>query len=720
MLNGPSTQITYIIPMEVGMNERSFSPFCGFSQEFIDKSYFLSIIAQFPQDVRELSTSSYLNIAARKELGDYKIFLLNTDAIYELPYEIFTPFVCLFSSRSTHDQSLGLIEQLPIRPIHVSEIDRDGAILPHELSRKRMRKYFASAAETYSCHLEEKDKKLLKKIMSGRPKTYQAKKLKLKCRTHNIVKPSECALSSHRYRFKGSLHLGRGGKDSYTQGIVDVSKEIIRIRSSVPTMYRGIKNNFILALPSFYSYLYKDRGIRDALAEFGGNSTKNFFEKNILRYRGYIPTVARPEVISEAIESPHISSVVNIRQKELFAFTNLMSILSSEDFAPHIRLPNDLNLMQGMLDNIESLVCGAAKRKTEKLNREFSKINDFIIRSIPNMVLKLIRESGDKGLIISDYPIEWVCLDNDLPLLFTRELSRIGSSPGNVLAEIICNTERFEFDITEVRKILVIRSFSKQDPIRHFLETAVTIFSRKFSNNTEVNFVDVSSEKEFYHVLNTYQPFFAVFDCHGNHGGRTEHAWLQIGDDKVDVWKLRNRCHVPVIAALSACSTHPVAGSHASVANGLLASGVAGVIATSVPIPAMEAASFVARLIYRIDTYLPLQLEVFTRSVCWREFITKMLRMSYSTDILQAYTKSKPQWISENQYISIHEDINMEINLGNPHWHYHLFDLIANESGRSSKEVKDFFVRNVRFKHTAFYVQMGRTDKIFVVNGESS
>jgi len=705
--------------MEVGMNERSFSPFSGFSQEFIDKSYFLSIISKLPQDVRELSSTSYINIAIRKEIGDYKIFVLNLDVLSQLPNQVFTPFICVFSSRSTHSQCVRFLDLLPIKAIHVSELNEDGAILPHELTRKRMRKEFSSISEIYAQHLDDKDRKLLKSLMSGRPKTYRPSKFRLKCRIHNIVKPSECALASHRYKFSKSLHLRYGGKSSYEEGIIDVSKEILRIRSLIPNRYSSVKNDFVLGLPSFYAYLYKDKNIRDMLHKFGGKFAKSFFEKFILRYRGYVPTNVEVKNISEIVENPYVAAVTQARQQELFAFTNLMSILSSEDFSPFIRLPNDLNLMHGMLDNIESLVCGSAKRQTEKLNREFSKVSDFILSAIPQDVLRVIGDCGEKGVIVSDYPIEWMCLDNDVPLLFTRELCRIGSTPGNILSEIICNTERVEFDISYVNKITVIRSFKDDDPIRNYLEVAVNQFSENFINGTEVLFVDVDSEEELYQALNTYRPFFAVFDCHGDHGGRNEHAWLQIGDDKVDVWKLRGRCHVPVIAALSACSTHPVAGSHASVANGLLASGVAGVIATSVPIPAVDAASFVARLIYRIDTYLPIQLKMFTRHVFWREFVTKMLRMSYSTDILRSYREAKPQWISRGQYVSIHQDMNMEINFGNLRWHYVLFDRLSEASGRTIEDVKDFFIRNVRFKHSSFYVQIGRSDKIFIVDRNS-
>lgn len=195
-------------------------------------------------------------------------------------------------------------------------------------------------------------------------------------------------------------------------------------------------------------------------------------------------------------------------------------------------------------------------------------------------------------------------------------------------------------------------------------------------------------------------------------------AWLQIGKDKVDVWKMRGKCYVPAVCALSACSTHPVAGSHASVANGLLASGVVSVLATSVPIPAIEAASIVARLIYRIDTFLPLYLESFNKTLSWRDLVNKMLRMSYSTDILKSYRDVKPQWINDEQYRDIHQQINEEINYGGLEWHKKIFNLVSQASDRNLEDVKKFYIRNSRFDHTAFYIQMGRPDKLIIFDSD--
>ncbi len=181
-------------------------------------------------------------------------------------------------------------------------------------------------------------------------------------------------------------------------------------------------------------------------------------------------------------------------------------------------------------------------------------------------------------------------------------------------------------------------------------------------NITEVN---VSSESELIDALNDFSGGIVVFDCHGNHGGETAHGWLCIGDDKVDVWSLAHRARIPPIVILSACSTHPIDGSHASVANGLFRCGAISVIGTYAPIRADHAGLFVARLLFRISEFIPIVIK--SRSISWREVITGFFKMSYSTDVLQ-YMVSESKMLTKQQYIEIHNEVNYIINSGQDDW----------------------------------------------------
>lgn len=122
----------------------------------------------------------------------------------------------------------------------------------------------------------------------------------------------------------------------------------------------------------------------------------------------------------------------------------------------------------------------------------------------------------------------------------------------------------------------------------------------------------------------------------------------------------------------------------------------------------------IARLLYRIDDLLPELAKNIPQGIEWREFITRMLRMSYTSDILGPLCNDKPKWISETAYQKIHVNANFEIHKGNKDWHRVLFNDICSEAKKNQEEFMKYFVNKIRFSHTAFYVQLGRPDKIII------
>jgi hypothetical protein len=223
--------------------------------------------------------------------------------------------------------------------------------------------------------------------------------------------------------------------------------------------------------------------------------------------------------------------------------------------------------------------------------------------------------------------------------------------------------------------------------------------------------VNVDSEFELINELNKFQGSIVIFDCHGNHGGDMEHGWLCIGDEKVDVWSLANRCNIPPIIILSACSTHPIDGSHASVANGLFRCGALSVIGTYAPIRANHAGQFVARLLYRIAAFIPLIVK--NRTITWREVISGFLKMSYSTDVL-IYMAKDMKILTKEQYTNIHNQTNIIINSNAPEWTNKFVNLISDEIGKSESEVKELIAEKFQFVDTMLYSQLGRPENIMI------
>jgi hydrogenase/urease accessory protein HupE len=258
----------------------------------------------------------------------------------------------------------------------------------------------------------------------------------------------------------------------------------------------------------------------------------------------------------------------------------------------------------------------------------------------------------------------------------------------------------------------VIRSFEDDDPIRGDLEQAINHYDL---SGMKVEIADVSTREELVNAMNVYQGAMLIFDCHGNHGGKTEPAWLQIGKERVDVWDLKHIARMTPIVVLAACSTHPVDGSHASVANGFLATGVQAVLGTYAPVNSPHTAILVGRLLYRIAAFLPMITK--HRPVSWREIVSMFFRMSYVTDVLRDL-RGVRKAINEVQYHKLHLDANMAINTGNQDWLEELQQGVMAATGMSEGDVRKIWLARYQFVETMLFGQLGLPENIAIVSDE--
>ncbi|HFD2405735.1 TPA: CHAT domain-containing protein, partial [Legionella pneumophila] len=199
------------------------------------------------------------------------------------------------------------------------------------------------------------------------------------------------------------------------------------------------------------------------------------------------------------------------------------------------------------------------------------------------------------------------------------------------------------------QNILIIRSFDADDPIKNILEQAIS--SRRNTGALRflnINIVDVKSKSEFIGALRNFTGKIVIIDCHGNHGGHKDQAWLHIGDDKVNIWTLKADFRIPPIFLLSACSTHPIDGSNTSVANGLISIGAHSVLATLLPISANHSAIFISKFLHWIDFYLAIDKEKHPTFALWRDIVSEIMRCMYVQDILNYFEVEN--LINENQF----------------------------------------------------------------------
>ena len=465
-------------------------------------------------------------------------------------------------------------------------------------------------------------------------------------------------------------------------------------------------------MSSIYAFLYRFEKWNPILRSL--HRTKKKFVKNFLvRNKGYSNSYLEVE---EENFDPYKDSVVgpllSQRQFELRYFTILIAVLAANEFVPAFRLPNAVMLHHDQLSDIYALVNSNKANRVDELSRRLGEYGRAIHNEMGQELWDAAFGERERLLLVCDFPAEWLSVDL-VPAMFRYEMSRIPSTPGNVAAQVMLNGPRTTVSCSMLQKVMVIRSFDEGDPIRNHLSTALAGYQLK---TVTVEIVDVTTTAEVIAAMNRFEGALLVFDCHGNHGGKTEHAWLHIGKEHVDVWQLRLVARMTPIVLLAACSTHPLDGSHASVANGFLSSGVLSVLGTHAPVNSVHAAILVARLLYRIEAFVPVITK--HRSCTWREIVSGFFRMSYVTDVLRDQLSRMK--ITDEQYRQIHMDANAAINMGQPAWAERLQCDLAQVTCQSDVEIKALWARRYQFVETMLFPQLGRPENIIIMSDQAN
>lgn len=447
---------------------------------------------------------------------------------------------------------------------------------------------------------------------------------------------------------------------------------------------------------------------------------KDFVKNGLIKNPGYSGISISPgtDNLESPYDIPYVSEILRERQFELAATNYSIGLLATNECIPAIRLPNAVNLHQAKLKDLEFTHKRTDPKSLRQLQLKFKALSSEIKSNISDQLADLISANFDSCKICSDAPIEWVYL-GDLPLMISHEVSKIPMTPGNMLLQFASLGAPTAIPARALQNVLVIRSFSNHDKIKKFLEVAIGCFP--LENGTTVEFVDVTSISEVIAALNKFDGAIVIFDCHGDHGGIAQPGWLQIGKERLDSWDLHNKARVPPIVMLSACSTFSVGGSHASVANGFLRSGALSVIGTMLPVDAAKSSAFIARIMFRLDAFLPAVHKLGYNLISWRTLISLFFRMSYATDVLRHFMDME-HLITRDQYTKIHANTNHRINLFDSSWYEAMLEEVSEASGLPSPDLLFKIKDENPFLETMLYCQLGRPEllNIFLAGKEDA
>lgn len=414
--------------------------------------------------------------------------------------------------------------------------------------------------------------------------------------------------------------------------------------------------------------------------------------------------------LKELLKNPKVGYLTRMRQNEMRLTTAAISLLSSSKKSPSIRLPNALNHLSSDLKKLESLARNNGI-KNELFIKKAKAFNTTIKRMLGSKLRRFILNNYNELTLVSDVPLDWLRLElGKLPIMLSHEISRINSTPGNVLLQNCAYFPRISINESELKKTLVIRSFEIDDPLKHDLEQGLDVFAKSMPD-LDLKIVDVKNFEEFTQALNDYDGHIVILDCHGDHGGDMENGWLIIGGEKVDTWKLRHIARVPPIVILSACLTSALSGSHASVANGFLVSGAISVIGTLLPVVSIDSSVFVSRLIYRFYQF-PSVIPNSYSHVNLRLLISLFMRMSYTSDVIRGFAFS--DLIDKEESLQVNSEVNAYINMLNEDWFDFLVDRLMKMSKFSKDEILEILDKDYFITETMCYSQIGFPESIVI------
>ncbi len=541
---------------------------------------------------------------------------------------------------------------------------------------------------------------------------------------HNVTVPNEVALAAFGYKFHRAKKISKPlsaigtSPDIYVTRICQAADAVAKERARLLTGHSAQlqDNRAVIAVASSYARFYrvwkdfvqrvpsdKRRDLRHALAM-------------VFRSTSYFHPITLDEVGKP--EFGPIGILVSQQlSDDMRAFTAALAMLSSATLCPVLRLEPKLNQVRG--DSAELARCvrvnagpNYAWKQARMMRMMGQKMRSLIH---PDFLTRIeAKETGRiEGLkLITDLPLE-LMPSNGMPLGLRFDVSRISPVPGNLFWQC-CNQTPIHVPAYVFYEVLVVRSFKKTDPIRRILEQAFQVISAPGNlKNVKYHFVDVETQQQFVDAVNSFQGAIMIFDGHGRYDANLGIGQLIVGGVPLDTWALKRVCQLPPVVMFSASDTQPIEGSHGSVATAAFALGARAVLATMFPIQAQHSSIMMARMLLRLDQFVPLAKSIFP-VLTWRHVVSGMLRMSHTTEAARALNTRAQLALTEEALSRVQMAANVEINYLRPNWYDGWIDALAKEANRTSDEIRTLLGKHVGLTDAMKYVQLGNPERVFI------
>lgn len=427
------------------------------------------------------------------------------------------------------------------------------------------------------------------------------------------------------------------------------------------------------------------------------------------------------EAEKEILNEPHFQATMMVRSAELRLMTTIVSRITCSALTPAIRMMPAANQAKIFLKNLAHCYRKAAgPHLKHKIRRLLKQSQDALESGLADYTEKSLADhskSFTSGLkFASELPLEWIRFDG-VPLMFIYECSRIPLIPASLSYQIAMNQRPTVITSISLKKILVLRSFLDADPIKSVLKTAIDFqINQQIAEkwDIEIEFMDVTNAQEIIDALNNYSGSVIVFDCHGALDDEGSTASLVIAGQPIRLWEYRNQItRMPPIVMLSACDTLPIDEAHTSVALSMFKLGAKTVLATLLPINAIDSSVFLARLLHRIGEFVPLALK-FREKLTWRELVSGLLKMSHATEIYRSLEFSGK--ITKEEFFELHSKTNSDINYLCSDWMHRAADRLATLKKIPKPSAMALLTSEIDLTWAMMQVQLGNPEQIFIID----
>ncbi|WP_438383398.1 hypothetical protein ABHV46_05365 [Asaia sp. BMEF1] len=462
---------------------------------------------------------------------------------------------------------------------------------------------------------------------------------------------------------------------------------------------------------------------------------KRLYSKHSLNKNGDIDPENRFLQIknfNNGIISPNLENNILLREleSERGILDSLISICAANTIAPVIKIPAS---NKDFFPTIRMLA-EQDREDYNKIQKIMLSLKEIFSEKFGNILDYISKSRNSRLQFISNIPYEWASQDG-LPLMVRHDVSRIPIFPTDISCKLLSNNNPILLKTKDLKNILIIRSFADDDSIKNHLSDKIQkcinvgkLYDKKDTENlfgiigedteekiiserldVNVKIIDVDGKDNFIKAINENNFFITVFDMHGGHD-ENKGGFLLLKNGPVYINDIVNDIKVSPIIILSACDTSPVDKGSDSVSDGFFRSGAITLISSALPIQSGLSSTFVVRLLERIRTLLPIEVE--TRRIRWSTFVSGMIRRTYYLELAnRLQTELK---FSNDVKHKILLETGTLIDPIADNWHKSCFDVILKHTGKDYDWLEKFIEREFQFFECLKYFQLGRPDLIIL------